>query len=254
MIKNTFSISVSTNIINKEAFDGCQKGFKYRSGLSVDDIKLEIHKGHAIAAAEFKDNYRLNANFIKASVLILDFDNSQKVKTDDNKEEKVQSNTFTIEQALEHPFVKKHCFYGYTSYSHTEGWHKFRLCFYLPFEITDQHQFKAITRHIATNHLQGADMTATSASNIFFGNTNAIDIIDNPNAIAIPDEVIIEALETWQAESILREQRKAEAEQIALRRRAELLASGREDDTDKMVDIALTYIPPVLSVMAHTRM
>jgi len=220
-----FSISINKNIINKAAKNGCQKGFEWFEGLTIERLTKAVHKGYCLNAANLMDDYRKDENFIESEIIILDFDSG-----------------ITIEEAIANPFVARHCFYGYTSCTHTEEHHKFRLLFKLPYNITDGELYKRVQREVG-QQIGNFDKIATSCTNLFFGNTNAIDIVNNHAALHIEESLIESVIAQMAIENEERDRKIKESEAIREKRRQWLLSQGVADDTDSLVEIALSYIP-----------
>jgi hypothetical protein len=220
-----FNISINTNIINKDARNGCQRGLRWFEGMTIERLAKAVHKGYCLNGANLMDDYRKDENFIESEIIILDFDDE-----------------IRIEEAIANPFVQKYCFYGYTSCSHTEEHHKFRLLFKLPYSITDADLYKGLLREVGRK-IGNFDKIATSCTNLFFGNTNAIDIISNPDALPIEESLIESVIAKGALENEERDRKIKESEAIREKRRQWLLSQGIADDTDNLIEIALSYIP-----------
>ena len=107
---------------------------------TLADVQQHIKAGHAICAGLLGGKWRSKANVIGSHWLLLDIDNSdvardaygKPIKDENGNSIKVYDHQLTIEEALAHPFIKKHCALIYTTASHKPDWHKFRLVFLLP--------------------------------------------------------------------------------------------------------------------------
>ena len=139
---------------------------------------------------------------------------------------------------MEHEFIKTHCFYSYTSASHKPDHHKYRLAFRLPNRITDPKLFKAVLLELK-KLIPAVDKAATSITNIYFGNSDAIDLINNPDALPIAQEFIDRAIASQAA---------LEAEKQALKANREAWKANYSDcDNDRLereIYRALEYISP----------
>ena len=117
-------IAVSRIIVNKP--DREQFKEKKLSGtfenldLSVDELATEVSQGHAFCAQHSR-KWRKKENFLQAGFLAVDIDHR-----------------LTIPEALNHPFVQAFGGLIYTSPSHTEEYHRFRIVFELEQPITDR--------------------------------------------------------------------------------------------------------------------
>ena len=242
---NTFHFGYSTHAHNKEIKGDISLGWLSKVG-TVDDLASHVNLGLPVCHSVFKCEKRLDTNFAFAEIILVDIDNSailkdehgKPVKGNDGKAIKVYKEELTIPQALEHPFIKKYCFYIYTSASHKPDHHKYRLAFWLPNRITDPKLFKAVLLELRTL-IPAIDRAATSITNIYFGNDKAIDIIVNPDASPIPQEFIDKAIASREA---------LEAEKQALKANREAWKPNYADcDNDRLereIYRALEYISP----------
>lgn len=170
--------SVRKDSHNKEVKGNLSTGWVWYE-LPLNRLISAVKKGYAINTAKLSDGKRNDANYLSSQLVIVDIDNKGKQGGKD-----VYKPVLTIDQAIALPFIQKHCLYGYTSFSHTSEWHKFRLIFSLDQPIDDVAIAKRVIRHAAGN-VPGCDSSAMSATNIFFGNTNAQDLLVNPSAESI---------------------------------------------------------------------
>jgi Origin of replication binding protein len=150
-------IAVSRLIVNKPGSRDFRE--KKLSGtfenldLSLDEIAAEVSQGHAICAQHTK-RWRRKENFLQTGFLAVDIDDG-----------------LTIEDALSDSFVQAFGGLIYTSPSHTEEAHRFRIVFELEQPITDiqtmEHAYTGLIRKF------GADASCKDACRMFFGNTQA---------------------------------------------------------------------------------
>ena len=103
---------------------------------------------------------RKTANFYASDVASVDVDHGM-----------------TIEQALAHPFVKRHAAFVYCTSRHTPLAHRLRVVFRLGRTVTDAAEMRAIQRSLALRLL--GDPAATDATRIFFGNPGAQTFLIN---------------------------------------------------------------------------
>lgn len=121
---------------------------------SINELIAYIKKGFAVSPSTFKNNYRELKNVLNTGVWLGDIDKD-----------------FTIDQCLAIPFVKKYCFI-YTSPSHTEENHRFRIILPLPCEV-DSFTYQVIGE-ILNELLNGKlDPAPLHPASILYGNTNA---------------------------------------------------------------------------------
>jgi Primase C terminal 2 (PriCT-2) len=97
---------------------------------------------------------------------------------------------FTIEQALENPFIKEFGAIIYTTPSHTPNWHKFRIVLMLP-EFVEAEALKLLIKRLIAEFPE-ADKACSDISRVFYGNTEAEFPLFNPDAY-LPMEWVKEA-------------------------------------------------------------
>ena len=258
----TFS-SVKTKLeliesrIIKFAFNATGKNkdwdFKKLAGNFIDvegtlaDVQHHIKAGHAICAGLLNGKWRSKANVIGSQWLLLDIDNSdvardaygKPIKDANGNSIKVYDHQLTIEEALAHPFIKKHCALIYTTASHKQDWHKFRLVFLLPEYVQGADTVEACTRFLMQQLPH--DPACKDASRVFYGSTEAEFPLVNPKA-TLPAEWISEAIAIAQQERIEYQLRIQEIESRRKEWREISLAEGW--DIDQLIQNALSFIPP----------
>ncbi|MHC5854468.1 PriCT-2 domain-containing protein [Nostoc sp.] len=227
--------------------------FKKLAGNFIDvegtlaDVQHHIKAGHAICAGLLGGKWRSKANVIGSQWLLLDIDNSDVARDEDGKpildangnSIKVYDHQLTIEEALAHPFIKKHCALIYTTASHKPEWHKFRLVFLLPEYVQGADTVEACTRFLMQQLPH--DPACKDASRVFYGSTEAEFPLVNPEA-TIPAEWISEAIAIAQQERIEYQRRIQEIESRRKEWREVSLAEGW--DIDQLIQNALSFIPP----------
>lgn len=216
-------ISINKQSINKkivgfaegEGFFKLTQGKYWKSvDLTIEQLAEHIAKGHAWMPTliDWLDDYNLkdrnSANCNNAYALAVDVDNTDYLrdnlgalifKKDENgelpigedgkpiKEKiKIYSEDLTIEQALEHPFIKEHCALAMPSPSHTDDWHKFRLVFVLNEALTSNAQIKQAYQYLMSL-LPCADPACKNSDRIFYGAKDAKPFLINPNALVPAD-------------------------------------------------------------------
>jgi hypothetical protein len=227
--------------------------FKKLAGNFIDvegtlaDVQQHIKAGHAICAGLLNGKWRSKANIIGSQWLLLDIDNSniardaydKPIKDENGNYIKVYDHQLTIEEALAHPFIKKHCALIYTTASHRPDWHKFRLVFLLPEYVQGADTVEACTRFLMQQLPH--DPACKDASRVFYGSTEAEFPLVNPEA-TIPAEWISEAVAIAQQERIEYQLRIQEIESRRKEWREISLAEGW--DIDQLIQNALSFIPP----------
>ncbi|NJO63577.1 MAG: hypothetical protein HC836_36920 [Richelia sp. RM2_1_2] len=229
--KSIFRFAVNSSGCNKDwDFEKLATGYEDKSG-TLEDVVEHVTDGHAIAAGLFGGKRRCKANVIGTHWILGDIDNSKEVDG-----EKVYDPQLTIEQALQHPFIKKYCGLIYTSASHTDDWHRFRLVFMLPEFVEGCEEIEQLVRFMMAE-FPFLDPTCKDASRVFYGNTRAELPLINPDAV-LPVEWVHLAKEQSRLDRIAYQARCEE-----LRRRKELYPNESKD-TDSLVMQALSFIPP----------
>ncbi len=242
-----FKFAVNTTGTNKEwDFKKLAANFIDVEG-TIEDVQQHIKAGHAICAGLLGGKWRSKANVIGSHWLLLDIDNSdvardaydKPIKDENGNSIKVYDRQLTIEEALAHPFIKKHCALLYTTKSHKPEWHKFRLVFLLPEYVQGADTVEACTRFLMQQLPH--DPACKDASRVFYGNTEAEFLLVNPEA-TLPAEWISEAVAIAQIERIEYQQRIQEIESRRKQWREVSLTEGW--NIDQLIQNALSFIPP----------
>jgi hypothetical protein len=121
--------------------------------LTAEQLQATVKKGYAFCAP-FKQGRRKQANFAASGFLAVDVDRG-----------------LTIQAATSDPFFLSFASFLYTTPSHTEAAHRFRIVFELEKAIDDAETM----RHALTGLVLrfGADQACTDACRIFFGSSRA---------------------------------------------------------------------------------
>lgn len=150
---------VAINRTEKNKIEGGEK-FKRLNGtfenvdLTVAELAAEVGQGYAFCA-QHKNNWRSKQNFTGAGFLAVDVDQGLR-----------------IDEALAHEFIQRFGGMIYTSPSHTDEAHRFRIVFELEEPIHDRQAME----HALTGLIRklGSDESCKDACRLFFGNTNAV--------------------------------------------------------------------------------
>lgn len=121
--------------------------------LDIDEFIGHVRKGHAFSA-HFKDGYRKGEKFLCSDVVAADVDG-----------------TMTLEDALEAPFVRDFAAFLYTTPSHTDDRHRFRIVFLLEETIGHSKDWKNCLLGLAVRI--GSDRSIKDAGRMFYGNRDA---------------------------------------------------------------------------------
>jgi len=204
----------NSKIINKPqattgtGFGGADYSKFNRNEGTINSLIEAIQKGSAITPWIFDGAKRSQKNIIKSDYVFLDIDNTEIVNLlDDNGDllkvngkqqtQKVYTKKLTLDEARLHPFVKQ---YGilYTTPSHTDEWHKFRIIFILPRSLNkdESELYCQIIREI--DEILGGgviDASCVETARLFYGNNNARWFV-NEDIEELPEWVIEKALDT----------------------------------------------------------
>ena len=153
-IQRNLKIAINPALINKN--DAKDKRL-FTQGwenveLTPEELAEKIKQGIAYCAQ--LSGSRKGANFLASDIVSVDIDGGQ-----------------TIKEALENPIVQKCATLIYTTVSHTNDDHRFRIVFALPRTITNPGQMEAVLRSLQLR-LAG-DPVATDATRISYGSTDA---------------------------------------------------------------------------------
>jgi len=143
----------------------------------------------------------------------------------------------TIDEALEHPFVKAYCGLAIPSASHTPEHHKFRLVFPLATPLTGYKTIKAAYQYLLSLFPAG-DKACKDASRFFYGAKGKQSFLLN-EAATLPADFVDRVTEYLANQERQVEQARQRADQY----RRERLASGQADHTDELIKLALDTIP-----------
>lgn len=126
--------------------------------LSRPEMIATLCNGHAFSA-QYSNGYRKSDNFLRTNVIAADIDSA-----------------WTIEQAMSLPFVRDYGSFLYTTPSHSDDHHRFRLVFEMekPIEIASEWANSLFGLALSLN----ADKTIRDGARMFYGNVGArtIDI------------------------------------------------------------------------------
>lgn len=245
--QNSFKFAVNTR--------GKDKGWDYKKLAAnfqdktgtIHDVVEHVRQGHALCAGLLGGKWRAKKNVDGSWWILGDIDNSKvlldeegkPVKDENGHTVKVYDPQLTIEQALEHPFLKQYCSLIYTTASHTPDWHKFRVIFLLPQEV-DADTVEFLVRGLMQLFPQ-LDPACKDASRVFYGATKATFPLIQPNAV-LPQAWVDDAIATAKKEREEYQQRIAEIEERHRHLREMTEAEGW--DIDALIQQALSYIPP----------
>ena len=120
--------------------------------LTPAELAAATNKG--IAYCPQLSGPRKAANFLASDIASVDVDG-----------------TWSLAEALAQPLVSKYATIVYTTVSHTEQQHRFRIVFALPRTITDPKEMSALLRSLALR--LGGDPSAVDATRISYGSSGS---------------------------------------------------------------------------------
>lgn len=231
----TFRFSVNSTGKNKDwDYKKLAKNFRDRAG-TIEDVIAHVKQGHALCAGNLNSRWRSKSNVTGSQWILLDIDNSGR----DESGNKCYSQQLTLDEALEHPFIKKYCALIYTTASHKTDWHKFRLVFLLPEFVAGSETVEVLTRFLM-KHLPH-DPACKDASRVFYGNSEAEFPLIQAN-VTLPDLWVQEAVTTARQEKWEYEKRVALIEKRQQEFRTHAKTEGWK--LDELIQQALSFIPP----------
>lgn len=124
--------------------------------VNCDQLIEFIQKGYAISA-QFKDGYRNTRNFLSSQFLAADIDGG-----------------LSIEEAKKVDFIKDNCAFLYTTASHTDEFHRFRLVFLLDETIQDSRMWADSLLGLSVK--LNSDRSISDSARMFYGNPNSLVI------------------------------------------------------------------------------
>lgn len=258
-------------------FEKLATGYQSTVG-TVGQLLNIVSQGWAISAGTFGGRRRSKANFDGSQILLLDIDNSSiwrdadgnpldadgaPIKignqyvgidgqpfmrtngrgklvnvSDGRSAQKIYHHELTWDEAIAHPFLKQYGAFLYTSASHTEEWHRFRIGLILPEFVTDIDTYEILVRSLM-GRLPN-DPACKDGSRVFYGNTQAkIHRFDRANCL--PQQWVDDAIAEAEKAAVEREHRIEENRRRAAQMQIRALENGW--DKDQLVQQALSFIP-----------
>ncbi len=219
----TFQLSVNRHHRDKTVGNPkhYRDGFQTKE-LTINGLAKAVKLGHAWSCATYDHSMRSKANYQQAQLIGLDIDNG-----------------LTLNDALNHPFVKTYAKLIYTSASHQKQkgdsppCDRFRIVFSASQPLNDLETYEQLVKAVM-GHFREADEACKDASRYWAGNSQAEIFILDGNSL--PASLIDEAKEQAKIQWEARE-----------KRRQETLARVNEQNPDEVKSLALealNFIPP----------
>ena len=231
--------------------DEISRGMAFSRGFvdvtgTISDLMAYIEKGYAFCASLLGGDSRKKANYKGSQMVVLDIDNSVP-KRDENglpvKGEKEYSQQMLLEEALTHPLIKNHAALIYTTPSHKEDWHKFRIVFLLPQELSakDRLLHEEMTRLLL--EVIPGDEACKDSSRIFYGSTRGDFRLINAKA-SLPTEFVDLAVARLEEKKALGEKTNKNSRTYRVARDTYNLPTTSNFTQQLMILEALKYIHP----------
>lgn len=176
IMKFKAKLSVNTSLINKP--DPASRAKNSARGWNSIEVNAEelgalVRAGYAFAP-QYRNQHRKGSNFECAGFLAADCDQG-----------------LTVTEARDHAFVNSYAALIYTTASHTDHNHRFRIVLFLERPLEDDEEWSCAQRAIA--HRLQTDATVTDKARCFFGNQAALVWIADK---VLPNEVLEELIQT----------------------------------------------------------
>ncbi|VVE38096.1 plasmid replication protein, CyRepA1 family [Pandoraea anhela] len=156
-MSTAFAVSLNQHIINKNANGGnLGKGWE-PFDMTREDLAKVISMGVAFSA-QYKDGQRSQANFERTGFIAVDVDHGM-----------------SWNDAIEHPYVKAHAALAYTTASHTDDHHRFRIVFQLSEPIVDAQRYRQVMVGLVGKFL--ADTACAEPARVFYGSRGCESVV-----------------------------------------------------------------------------
>ena len=224
-------LAVETQIVNKIAagdavlWEQATSGFE---NVEMTQAELAEHINHGYPFCVQHKNRRREANFLGSDILAVDIDRG-----------------WRVEEALSNTFVQQQAAILYTTPTHTEAEHRFRIVFQLPRTITDVAEMRLAYTGIVRKF--GGDKACKDACHFFFGSKDSNPVVfGNIMSTDALDELLILAREEKMPDS------KRDADGNAIRRRSATRRSEISLAADQQVRLRGGWNMPVADLPHYT--
>lgn len=150
--KRTFKVGINETIVDKPADPKRPNSAINWRSLDLDEEALisQIQSGYALSA-HFREGHRKTQNFVCSDFIAADIDGPM-----------------SVESALQFDFVKKFAAFLYTTPSHAQDRHRFRIVFLLEETLCSSDDWKNSLLGLAVK--VGGDLSIKDAGRMFYGN------------------------------------------------------------------------------------
>jgi hypothetical protein len=126
--------------------------------IAPKELAESLANGQTMVLGVMRNEVRKKVNLNYQEVIALDFDDNT-----------------TIEEIENNEFIKDNASFIYTTFSHTEGHHKFRVVFFLENKLTNNAQVLEVYNKLF-EMFPTADISCKDSSRLFFGGKSYIEI------------------------------------------------------------------------------
>ncbi|MDV3053633.1 hypothetical protein NLV77_002591 [Staphylococcus ureilyticus] len=126
--------------------------------IAPKELAKSLANGQTMVLGVMRNEVRKKVNLNYQEVIALDFDDNT-----------------TIEEIESNEFIKQNASFIYTTFSHTEGHHKFRVVFFLENKLTNNAQVLEVYNKLF-EMFPTADISCKDSSRLFFGGKSYIEI------------------------------------------------------------------------------
>ena len=126
--------------------------------IAPKELAKSLANGQTMVLGVMKNEVRKKVNLNYQEVIALDFDDNT-----------------TIEEIENNEFIKDNASFIYTTFSHTEGHHKFRVVFFLENKLTNNEQVLEVYNKLF-EMFPTADVNCKDSSRLFFGGKSYTEI------------------------------------------------------------------------------
>lgn len=126
--------------------------------IAPKELAESLANGQTMVLGVMKNEVRKKVNLNYQEVIALDFDDNT-----------------TIEEIENNEFIKDNASFIYTTFSHAEGHHKFRVVFFLENKLTNNEQVLEVYNKLF-NMFPTADVNCKDSSRLFFGGKSYTEI------------------------------------------------------------------------------
>ncbi len=169
-----FKLSINKNMINKA--NPSTWGWK-NAEFTGEELADHVREGFAFSPAVLKSTAKSSKPSIKdvnfAQILAIDIDNDVKAynslsKKYDKHIKSIEEGYLTFEEASNNDFIKSNALLVYSTPSHNDDCHRFRIVFVIEDEISNPAEYREIISVLIEKF--GGDKSCSNIDRLFYGN------------------------------------------------------------------------------------